>query len=617
MAVEDSVGAGRSWRRLNPAAVPLATWAWSAAAVFGSAITLFLRDRVPFTLGPPSGQDAKLFVRQATALSRGHWLGTFDSGILSKGPAYPAFMAAMYRLHISLPLGEQLTWLLAAGSIAACVWVVTRSVPIAVVSYLAIAFDPTNFSSSHAVVIRDGWYQSISLLFIGLFFLVVHAAVAGMELPKIAVFGVFAGLTGGAFWLCREEGSWILPSVAVIAVGLPMARLWRRYRGRRESPITRREFLRRFGSLALALLTVGLAFASPIAADLQLNKSRYGVALTNDMTSGQFARAYADWSRVIAGPARLDLPISRAQREAVYAVSPGAREMEASMESPRNPWYGLVCRNRPLADCDLSGALIGWALRSSASVAGHFDSEADFQDYFRVVADEIERACNDRALHCRAKLPPQLQPLTYARTGVLLDAMRASTLDVYRSVRFYELPNRVRIYRPGIREQAAAVVRDFPSQSEEAARLIGFRHHIWPYRLLIAGYRALLPLLVLVAAVGVVAELVVRRSRASALIVLCLALLAGFVSRIFVFALINATQYRTVADVRYQLPTHAFMLAFAVVGSLLAARLIPTRWLLWRGRPTGAPTADTSDGPAAERPEPEADPACRILSDHD
>jgi hypothetical protein len=616
-AIDGVATAKRSrWPHLELPAVSVRSWIWVAVAVAGSGICIFLRSRVPFSLGVPSSQDARLFVRQATALSRGHWLGSFDSLILAKGPSYPAFMAMMYRWHVSLPLGDELMWLIAALSVGACVWAVTRRLAVSVLVYLVVAFDPATFSGYHDVVIRDGWYQSVSLLFVCLCFLAVRAAVTGAGALAVVVSSLLAGLSGAVFWLCREEGAWVLPAVGILVLGLPAARLIRScsYLQRHETTITRKAALRRSGYVALAVLTLALGFYLPVVAVMQANKSHYGVALSNDMTNGQFARAYSDWTRVKAGTARRDVPLNRAQRAAVYEISPAARQLRASIESPRNPWmrYRFSCGRRRSVACDLSGAFTVWAMRDAAVASGNFVSEPRFQAFFGQVARDIESACNDGLLRCDAKLPTLLQPIQQAPTGALLDAMKASAANVFWSKGLYTLPLRAQILKPTVRAEAAAVIRGFPSQTRALQQMNSFRAHLWPYRILIRIYRVLLPALVLLAIVAVIADLSIRRSRASVLTVLGIGLLVGAISRMFVFALVSVTQYASATGARYQLPTHAFVLGLAVIGAVVAGQLVGARWpghvewaattrigglLTGRRRvDSGSGTVDASDG---------------------
>ena len=73
------------------------------------------------------------------------------------------------------------------------------------------------------------------------------------------------------------------------------------------TPIVRRPLWLR---AAVVVLLVVLAAVLPLSAVRSINEARYGgAALVNDQGEGTFLRAYADWTRVEAGPR--GMPASR------------------------------------------------------------------------------------------------------------------------------------------------------------------------------------------------------------------------------------------------------------------------------------------------------------------
>ena len=127
--------------------------------------------------------DDRLYLRAASYLAQGRWLGPFDQYTLLKGPGYPAFVAAMYRSGVPLKVGEQLTHLLAAAAVALCVWVASRRSVLALAVYVALALDPVNFDTWASRATRDSWYSSLTLLLIATVFLALYAAITHARLP--------------------------------------------------------------------------------------------------------------------------------------------------------------------------------------------------------------------------------------------------------------------------------------------------------------------------------------------------------------------------------------------------------------------------------------------------
>lgn len=189
--------------------------------VLASVMSVVLRGSVPIPFGL-SAQDDVLFLRSADAIVHGDWLGPYDSLTLSKGPAYPVFIAMMHDLGWQLKVGEQLTYLLAAAVLALAIWSTTRRLATSVAAFVVVALDPVSFDSQGAQLIRDNWQGSLGLLFVSAVFLALHLALTRRRWWSWAGAAILAGASGGVYWLCREEGATILPGIAIIVIGTPL-----------------------------------------------------------------------------------------------------------------------------------------------------------------------------------------------------------------------------------------------------------------------------------------------------------------------------------------------------------------------------------------------------------
>src|SRR5262245_33964745 len=100
------------WHRLRasaPVVVP---------ALLVAAVSLFLRAGFPVFAIYIAMYDDALFIRLATALRSGDWLGAYDHLTLAKGMFYPLFIAVMSFLHIPLKFAEHAGYLGAAAVLA-------------------------------------------------------------------------------------------------------------------------------------------------------------------------------------------------------------------------------------------------------------------------------------------------------------------------------------------------------------------------------------------------------------------------------------------------------------------------------------------------------------------
>lgn len=567
-------------------------WVCAGLAVLVSVATLLLRGRLAFYIARSSYDDLH-FVKQAAFLGRGAWLGPYDRLTLAKGPSYPAFIALVYRLGLDLKVAEQLTMLAAAAMVALSVWLVTHRLWLVTAVYLVLALNPISFTVGSAGVLRDGWYASLCILFPATVFVAVYGAFSRVAWGWWLASALLGGVSGAAMLLCREEGPASLPPAIVVVVALPVVLMVSRTRG---TPERRRRWWRgmmRNWQAMVAVAVVGAATLGPIVFVLAENHSHYGVALTNDTANGTFVTAYSEWSRVRAGrdpsTASATIPIGKAERKAVYLISPAARELEPVLENPKNPWV----RCGP-GGCDLPGAFTIWAIRDAANAAGHFSDASAAQAYFGALASQIQQGCSSGVLTCSRQLPGPLQPLTQASAGMLWK----TSLRMFQATlwsHYFTTPVLQKAVPPQAFQEYSAVAHDIPADATaNAARNATAQRWHWVFTALFWVYRVLIPVLVVLGAVGLALGLVRPRRPRSTLTVFTAAMVVGLLLRIVTLALVQITQFST-SEARYQATTQVFLVTAAVVGTAFLADN-----LLRRARP--GPTDDAAIPASGPRP---------------
>lgn len=538
--------------------------------------SLVLRSRVPLVPNT-SSYDGLLFARLGRNLVAGNWLGDFDLLTLAKGPGYPFFIALAHGFRVDLKVAEQIVHLCACAAVALAVLVCTRRTWAATAGFAFLALDPSNFGANSADVMRDNLFASLGVLVLALGFLTAVSVVRRSRWVWLVLGAVSTGVVGAAYWLTREEGVTILPPLAVTLLGV-LAITWR---SRRRDGGPRHRSWRGIARPVVATVLVAVCAGVPLYAVGAVNEARYGVPLLNDQGEGTFLRAYADWTRVDAGPRPARVPIDADQREAVYRVSPAARELRQSLEDPENQWRGFGCAAETADECEYAGGWMIWALREAAAARGHFDTAADAQAFFGRLSDDIEAACGDGRLTCSARLPASLQPLERAPLGPLLDNIAGFAWDTLTARDLYQTPVGAPELPDAYRAEYALVVSDVPATGATAERqMAAFRDHQWPYDALGGGYRILVPVAVLLGLAGCALAAVgaVRgRGGGGLLPALALGLATGFAVRCFLLGVIQTADFDVVA--RYLLPGYAMVIAFAVVGMAAGlASISPGRW---------------------------------------
>jgi hypothetical protein len=221
--------------------------------------------------------------------------------------------------------------------------------------------------------------------------------------------GLVLGLIGGCYWLTREEGIWLLPMLAVIALPWLHGVVGNLRAGRTAL----------LKDAARCLLLPVLAFLLVVMVVNSINFAVYGVFRNNDLRSGPFPEAYGALTRIRHGEWQRYVVFPKESRLWAYNASPAARELapyldgdagrawiETSRAHPK-PWG---CAKDP-ANCnnEIPSWLFVWALRDAVSVAGHYRSAADADAYYTRLADEINAACDSQAIPCRSGARPWRQ----------------------------------------------------------------------------------------------------------------------------------------------------------------------------------------------------------------
>jgi hypothetical protein len=354
--------------------------------------------------------DDRLYIDLANNLLNGQWLGDYNNLTLAKGPFYPIWIALIYKTGIPLLLAQHALY------IVACLIFIIATRPflpnrfMAILIFIILIFNPMSYSSNIATrVLREGIYPALTIL--------VFSCALGLlarhkgSLSRLLPWAIGLGLSFSAFWLTREEGIWIIPSIILIFSGI--------------SIIQRVNISRLLISVVLPL-TIGLALIGGVVV---LNKTRYGIATVSELKSRDFLAAYGTLLRVKHPSWHPAIPVSRNVREQIYEASPAFAELRQFLENcwwinvmdepckqgakpdPSKIWDD-VCLRVENNDKDLWGGWFVWALRDAVAKAGYYTSGPTATDYYKRLALEVNRACSDGRLDClseRATLMPPLR----------------------------------------------------------------------------------------------------------------------------------------------------------------------------------------------------------------
>jgi hypothetical protein len=584
-------------------------------------VSTAIRQNSPAYLGASWTFDDALFTKLASSILDGEWLGPYDFLTLSKGPGFPIFLAAAYKLHLPLMLAEHLLHLVAAGTIGFALARITRSYMLGVVAYAIVALNPTYFGMWASFVNRDSLYSSLSLLFVGATLLVASYVPLlvrwkWLAIPFVVVAGSALGLIAGGYILTREERVWLAPAVLLAAVAGTTS--WRR----------QGEIGWRHAVVCAAIVVVAVASLNrSIDWVADRNDAAYGTRVISDLAEGNIARAYIEWQRVEAGTLQPLISVNYEQREAVYDISPAAAELEAYLKGVGTHWMGPDCAP-PIPDqCEYSAGFFVWAMREAAQATGHMSSGAEAQRFFGDMADQIAEACGS-TLECTdpgfAPMPPlehieedRIPPSFWTSTQYLLRFGAAEQPWDRQSLgtpEEWELMTRPLRAIDGTRAEYNAYEAKAVKRQESVSALT----HVYRWAAQWGALPALLGLALVVTPAG-------RRRVTTAAV--GVVMLVATLSRLMLLALVDATAFRTADYGTYILPGVDFLLVFLVVGWWLLVRIGMETFRHRRGeQPSGhtdagdedldsSVTADNADVPRPLAPDELISTTLRLGSD--
>jgi hypothetical protein len=563
-----------------------------------AAASLVLRARTPPWILSDFYVDYGLYGTLGGHLAAGQWLGPFETRTLVKGPAYPMFIDLSYRLHVPLVIAEQLLYLFAAAVSAVALGRLARSRWLGGFTFVLLALNPIHLGAWGSMLVRENVYTSLSILLVGCTLLLVSVIPSAVRTRYgwgyfcLVAAGGFVGAVGAAYYLCREERAWVVPAMLVAVVGGMWS--WRR-RIVAVGP-------RIWAGLVVTVLAGGAVGYMCVNVVVQTNRDHYGSGVVSDIADGQLARAYTAWQSVRVGPRIRRYPVPASARAAAYRVSPAAAELRPYLE-------GRIRRleNCEKGVCDYNGAFFVWALREAITDAGHLHNEVQLQTFSRALADQIDAGCRDKALSCGGGGLPMIPAAQWSDVGPIL----ASGVDATSYVLSFDsaAPGRFPTSH-GLAwtwQQTTRAIRGASDQKAFRTAEQSAMRHQQPVTVLQHLYRWLAYPAIVLALIGMLWEFWrPRLGRNRALSIGMLALLIALLSRIAVFAVLDALSYPSARNPYYVIPSTDLLVLFAASGCWLFAAHLSSVFVARRAHvPADADVAASdADAGSAEADEP-------------
>ena len=379
-------------------------WLWTAVALTAAKLWLTSGQTV-YAIGP-AFHDDQLFISLTAHLLNGDWLGPYNQFTLAKGPMFPLFLAGVFWIGLPLIVAQQLVYAGASAVVtrAQRPWFPSAGAQFAL--YTLLLANPMSWDAGNlGRLMRQNLYTPLALL--------VIAGLAGLfhrrteSWRRQAGPAALAGTSLGCFWLTREESVWLLPAVGLLLFGIVAA--------------LGREVLARWRPLAAGLGVFLGAALLPALIVCSLNYRHYGWFGTVEFRAADFKDAYGALTRLQVGPALPhQVPVTRQMREAAYEVSPAFARLRSQLEGPVGDHWSEK-QLFPAGERQIRGGWFVWAIRDAMVAAGHAPDAAAAMRHYRLIADEINAACDAGRVPARPRRSGFVPPLSRQDLGPLSD----------------------------------------------------------------------------------------------------------------------------------------------------------------------------------------------------
>jgi len=381
--------------------------------IFTTLLALFLGSSRQIQAFPGAGHDDRLFINQTISLVQGNWLGSYNQFSLMKGPFYPFFLAINYFFGLPLLISQQIIYCLSGVALIYALSYFCRNRFVLLLIYTLYIFHPTPFVINR--VIREGIYASLTTFVIAGAVLVTANLAGRVKYPKVAIsHACFFGLSLACFWLTREEGIWLLPSVGLLII---LGLVHQVCQSRDLKILFKRSHTLILGILIAGICVMGVAFT---------NYAYYGVFLgRSELLSTDFKAAFGALTRVKTAKFDVYSPVPLKARQQLYSKSVKFRSLQPYLEDPVfiRDWSQQSCRFYTSTCGDYGGGWFVWALRDAVAKAGYADKAPNALKFYRDLATEVNGLCDSKQLEC---LPPRtgtMPPLRLETLRALPDAM--------------------------------------------------------------------------------------------------------------------------------------------------------------------------------------------------
>lgn len=340
--------------------------------------------------GSATGYDALWFVNSA---KHWYWNSPYSWTAFVRPPAYPLWIALVHAFHVPqrlaielLQLSAWLTLVLALRRAGIARW-------LCVIVFTVLALHPGSFQ----------WYDyTMADVFYAAVLPFAVAGFIGMMFGSARIWmSIVAGQAVAILWNTREE------SVLLVVMGGAFVALWLC----RERAVGNswRIALRKIRRPVLAMTAMSILLVLTV---YSANYRTFKAFAKSEMSSRRFAAVFHALLRIKSDSAQRYIPITSDSLEKAFTISPTFAFLKSQLEGDVGESWRTESLNRLGIRNEIGINWMMWAVRQAASGASVYTSPAKADHFYRKVAREINRACDEHRIESRRVFGNFIDPFT-------------------------------------------------------------------------------------------------------------------------------------------------------------------------------------------------------------
>ncbi|MBR0451559.1 MAG: hypothetical protein IJI78_06160 [Oscillospiraceae bacterium] len=347
-------------------------YVWGVLVIFALKLILVCMQMIQIFPGEAEVDDELMFYA-AKSIGRGEWLGAYSWATIAKSMGFSVWLWLLHVLHIPYLIGNQLLYGGACVLSANALSPVMEKRRTRFLLIFILWFSPFATAQFTLRVYRDSILPALILYaFAGVIGFCMRVRSDWRSSARYAIAG---GLFTGFSRLVRDDVIWIYPFVICATITYVLFVL------------LGKDVDDRIKKVLSTVLSVAVFFAIPVLLFCAMNLKYYGVFLINESSDKDFTAAISAMQR-----ADMDLPhpgiaVCHDTRDKLYAAVPEMAELGKTLDNG-SYYHGYGWQDQE----EFNSGGFFWAVRRAAFDAGLTTNGKEAKEYYRSLAEGIEKA---------------------------------------------------------------------------------------------------------------------------------------------------------------------------------------------------------------------------------